>query len=79
MLQSATSSEPDDGLGDGDTAGDIRSFALGKASVSGFQRAERAGYGAGRVYTLSYTGFDLAGNSTGCSAIVFVPKSQSRK
>lgn len=72
-LMSATSSEPDNGLGDGDTPHDIQGFDLGVPDISGLLRAERSGNGTGRVYTLTYGGTDLAGNSATCSATVTVP------
>ncbi|MFL5935670.1 MAG: nidogen-like domain-containing protein [Gaiellaceae bacterium] len=72
-LVSATSSEPDDGVGDGDTRGDIQDFRPGTPDVSGKVRAERAGGGTGRTYTFSYGGTDAAGNTAACSADAFVP------
>lgn len=49
VLTAATSSEPDDGLGDGDTVGDIQGFAIGTADAAGQLRAERSGKGTGRA------------------------------
>jgi PKD domain/Cutinase/von Willebrand factor type A domain len=72
-LTSVKSSEPDQGLGDGDTPGDIQGFEVGTDSVSGQLRAERAGTGPGRVYTLTYQGSDLAGNTANCEVKVTVP------
>jgi beta-propeller repeat-containing protein len=77
-LTGATSSEPDNGLGDGDTPNDIQGFVLGTPSTTGRLRAERAGTGSGRVYTLSYVGTDAAGNSATCSTTVFVPHDQAQ-
>ena len=71
-LLSATSNEPDNGLGDGDTANDIQNFSFGTADVSGMLRAERSGRGTGRVYSLVYEGADLAGNVTPCTSLVTV-------
>jgi hypothetical protein len=76
VLQSVTSNEPDDGLGDGDTANDIQGFSVGTPSVTGQLRAERSGSGNGRIYTLVYQGKDIAGNQATCSTTVRVPKSQ---
>jgi hypothetical protein len=73
VLTSATSSEPDAGLGDGDTANDVQGFAVGTASIAGQLRAERSGTGSGRAYTLRYVGRDAAGNEAACAAIVTVP------
>ena len=72
-VSEARSSEPDDGLGDGDTAGDIQGFVVDASVVRGSLRAERAGGGSGRVYTLGYRGFDLAGNAATCGTTVVVP------
>jgi hypothetical protein len=58
-LVSLTSSEPDNGLGDGDSANDI-------VIVDDFTfqlRAERSGGGDGRVYTITYAATDACGNS----------------
>jgi hypothetical protein len=71
-LLSATSNEPDNGLGDGDTPNDI-------VIVDDFTfdlRAERSGTGDGRVYTITYEVTDFCGNSTVASAAVTVPHSQ---
>jgi endo-1,4-beta-xylanase len=73
-LLSATSNEADNGLGDGDFPNDIQGFDVGSADTSGQLRAERSGRGNGRVYTLTYRGLDLAGNTHDCKAVVTVPK-----
>ena len=73
-LLSATSNEPDQGLGDGDFANDIQEFALGGPDTSGLLRAERSGLGMGRIYTLTYQGMDAAGNSAICGPSVAVPR-----
>jgi hypothetical protein len=78
-LVSATSNEPDNGLGDGDTANDIQGFAVGTADTSGQLRAERSGRGNGRLYTLAYQGFDLAGNAASCTTQIAVPHSGSAR
>jgi alpha-tubulin suppressor-like RCC1 family protein len=74
-LTSVTSNEPDDapGGGDGDTTGDIQGFDVGTADTAGLLRAERAGSGSGRVYTLTYSARDGAGNESTCTATVRVP------
>ena len=71
-LVSVTSNEPDNGTGDGDTPNDIviiddRTFNL---------RAERAGSGDGRIYTITYRVTDSCGNSNEYSIFVTVAKSQ---
>jgi hypothetical protein len=78
VLKAVTSNEPDNGLGDGDAAGDLQQWESGTPDTQGQLRAERAGNGTGRVYTLSYEGQDQAGNVAACSAIVSVPHSVGR-
>ena len=75
-LQSITSNEPDTGSGSGDTPNDIQGFVIGTASTTGQLRAERAGTGTGRIYTLTYKGVDVAGNSALCTTTVNVPHNQ---
>ena len=75
-LISATSNEPDAGLGGGDLPNDIQGFVIGTPDTTGLLRAERSNQGSGRVYTLSYRGVDVAGNSATCSAAVTVPRNQ---
>jgi len=72
-LVSVTSNEPDNGLGDGDTSGDISGASLGTDDRSVQVRAERAGPGSGRVYTFVYRVTDASGNFTNVSATVTVP------
>jgi uncharacterized protein len=68
---SVASSEPLNGTGDGDTSPDW--LLSGDRSVQ--LRAERAGTGPGRVYTVTVTCRDESGNSTLKIASVTVPKS----
>jgi predicted extracellular nuclease len=71
-LISVTSNEADDGLGDGDTPDDI-------VIVDDFHfqlRAERAGAGQDRVYTITYQATDVCGNTTVVTATVTVPHDQ---
>ncbi|MBI5647308.1 MAG: HYR domain-containing protein [Ignavibacteriae bacterium] len=68
-LASITSNEPDAGTGPGDLPNDIQN-----ASGTSFQlRAERADYGAGRMYTVTYRASDAASNTSMRSVPVFVP------
>ena len=72
-IVSATSSEPDNGTGDGDTANDVQIAGALQADL----RAERNPKGGGRTYTVSVRCTDAAGNvSATKSATVLVPKSQ---
>jgi hypothetical protein len=76
-LTSITSSEPDNGTADGNTTGDIVGADTGIADTAFQLRAERAGGGSGRTYTISYTASDASGNdSSPASAGVMVPKSR---
>lgn len=68
-LASASSTPPG-------AAGDIQGFVSGTAGVSGFLRAEKSVSGGERQYWLSYSGFDLAGNTADCKALVTVPHDQ---
>ncbi len=75
-LLSVTSNEPDNGLGDGDTTGDIAGADLGTDDRSVQVRAERSGTGSGRVYTFVYRVTDSSENATEVSATVSVPHDQ---
>jgi len=66
-----TSNEPDDGLGDGDSTPDI---VISGDSVQ--LRAERSGTGNARVYTITASATDQAGNSTNAKATCTVPHDQ---
>ena len=72
---SVSSNEPDNGLGDGDTAPD---WEIMGATVN--LRAERAGNGAaGRVYTLTVECTDPAGDSATKDVTVTVPHDQGKQ
>ncbi len=68
-LEDITSSEPDNGLGDGDTAEDIVVGSDGAILL----RAERSGRGPGRIYTITYRAIDSSGNVGVGTAEVIVP------
>jgi hypothetical protein len=73
ILTSVTSNEPDTGLHHGDRPNDIQGFDIGTPDTSGQLRAERSRRGNGRVYTLTYKGMDVAGNTAMCVTQVEVP------
>ncbi|GAA1984331.1 vWA domain-containing protein [Catenulispora subtropica] len=68
-LKSVTANEPID-------PGDIQGFSIGTPDTSGSLLAGRLGSGGGRVYTLTYEGVDMAGNTATCSTTVTVPHNQ---
>ena len=72
-IVSVTSNEPDDGLGDGDTANDWR--ITGERTLE--LRAERAGGGTGRIYTITIACTDAAGNTSTSTLTVTVPHDSS--
>lgn len=72
-IVTATSNEPTSGIGDGDPAPDIV-ISGGVVEV----RAERAGSGPGRTYTITGTVTDFAGNTTTATATCQVPHDQRR-
>lgn len=76
-LIDATSNEPDNGSGDGNTVNDIQGADLGTDDRSVWLRAERSGNGDGRVYTLTYRVTDFAGNQTEAETRVLVPHDAS--
>jgi hypothetical protein len=78
LLHSVTSDEPDDAtnLGDGTTANDIQGAELGTADFGLKLRAERAGTGDGRTYSVIYAAVDASGNRALASSRVFVPHDQ---
>ncbi|MEO8217870.1 MAG: PKD domain-containing protein [Acidobacteriota bacterium] len=73
-LVSITSNEPDNGSGDGDTDNDVQDAQFGSDDRQFRVRAERAGSGNGRIYTVTYAATDDSGNSTTTEATVVVPK-----
>jgi hypothetical protein len=79
VLSSIISSEPDNGLGDGDTAGDIDGADLGTADLEFRLRKERSGLNDGRDYTIIYAAEDGSGNTTEDSAVVRVPHNKKDK
>ncbi|MBW1842848.1 MAG: hypothetical protein JRJ05_00805, partial [Deltaproteobacteria bacterium] len=76
-LIEARSNEPDNGQGDGNTDNDIQGANTGSDDRNVMLRAERAGGGNGRVYTLTYLVTDGSGNETEAEAKVYVPHDAS--
>lgn len=74
-ITSVTSNEPENGLGDGDTAPDWQ--ITGNLTVN--LRAERSGIGNGRTYTIAITCTDTTGNPSVRNVTVTVPKDQGKK
>jgi hypothetical protein len=73
-LVSVSSNEPDNGIGDGNTTNDIQGVDTGTEDYGFSLRAERAGGGSGRIYTIVYSVSDDAGNEgTEATAEVIVP------
>jgi hypothetical protein len=75
-LTSVSSNEPDNGTGDGDTTGDIQGADVGTDDDVFLLRAERAGPGSGRVYTVIGNVTDESGNSTNGVTQIVVPHDQ---
>jgi N-acetylneuraminic acid mutarotase len=77
-LDSITSSEVDDAAGssDGTTSADIQGADPGTADFTFQLRAERDGGGPGRIYRVTYSAVDTAGNRSTASALVLVPHDQ---
>jgi hypothetical protein len=59
-------------------ASDARDWTIGAADTAGLLRAERDD-GRARHYTLTYRGFDSAGNAADCTATVVVPANASSR
>ncbi|MBD0384059.1 LamG-like jellyroll fold domain-containing protein [Paenibacillus sedimenti] len=80
VLTSITSNEPDQGKEiDDDQPNDIQNAEYGTLDQSFSLRAERSGQGTGRVYTVTYTATDKAGNKTVKTVTVTVPHDESGK
>jgi hypothetical protein len=75
ILTSVLSNELDDAPGptDGHTLNDIQGTSLGTPDFAFRLRAERDSAGTGRVYTVTYTTQDFAGQTTNASRTVKVP------
>lgn len=76
LAVSVTSSEPVSGEGYGETAPDWEVVSNEDGTFDVSVRAERSGIGPGRVYTITATATDAAGNKAIETATVTVPKSK---
>ena len=74
-IVSVSSNEPADGPGDGDMSPDWE--ITGDLTLR--LRAERAGTGSGRAYTITVEARDASGNTTIQTVVVSVPKNRSTK
>lgn len=79
VLTSITSNEQDQGTSNDDLPSDIQNAEYGTFDQTFSLRAERSGKGSGRIYTITYTATDKAGNKTVKSVTVTVPHDQSGK
>jgi len=76
-LLEVRSNESDNGNGDGNTPNDIQGADIGTDDRNVQLRAERAGGGNGRIYTLIYRVTDGNGMQTDAEAKVYVPHDAS--
>ena len=79
VLTAIESNEAANGRGDGNTNPDIHGADVGSEDYEFELRAERAGGGDGRVYTVIYTASDISGNTASDTATVIVPHDQRGK
>ena len=71
-LVSVTSNETDNGIGDGNTVNDFVIMDNFTFNI----RAERAGTGSGRIYTITYKATDVSGNYATASVTITVAHNQ---
>jgi hypothetical protein len=76
VLVSVTSNEPDNDIGDGNHEPDVMGVDEGTEDYDFQVRAERAGPGSGRVYTVVYLVTDEQGLETWATAPIEVPHDQ---
>jgi hypothetical protein len=72
ILVSVTSNQADSGLDPDDVAADIQGWAAGTPDTTGEVRMER--YRTDRIYTLTYSATDAAGNTVTCATTVTIRK-----
>jgi 6-phosphogluconolactonase (cycloisomerase 2 family) len=74
VLTAVTASEAGERLKGHDVRDDIGGFLVGLPSTRGWLRAERKVPGPGRLYRLTYTAWDAAGNAATCDVTIAVPR-----
>ena len=74
-ISSISSNEPVNGRGDGNTSPD---WVITSNSTADLLRAERSGNGTGRIYTITVSCLDAAGNKTVATTTVLVPHDQGK-
>ncbi|WP_391557503.1 OmpL47-type beta-barrel domain-containing protein [Robertmurraya sp.] len=74
VFTSITSNESSNQLGAGKTSADVQNADYGTNDTTFDLRVERSGKGEGRLYTITYTATDNAGNISTDTATVTVPK-----
>jgi|GEM_PF-231223 len=81
LSATVSSNEAQEGLGDGDTAGDWSEPMIDQASgsITLKLRAERSGRGNGRTYSVTVSAEDLGGNVSHATVAIKVPFNQSKK
>ncbi|MBI5216453.1 MAG: VCBS repeat-containing protein [Ignavibacteriae bacterium] len=79
LLLSVTSDEADNGTGNGDKVNDIQQVSTGSLDTSFLLRAERAGNGNGRNYSVTYSAIDNSGNQIFKTILISVPHSLSKE
>jgi hypothetical protein len=79
VLKAVTASEGGKRLKGHEMREDIKGFVVGAPSTSGWLRAERRGHGSGRLYLLTYTARDAAGNASTCDVAITVPHDHGKK
>ncbi len=79
ILSSIESNEIENEKGIGNNESDIQDANIGTSDFEFKLRAKRLGSQNGRIYTITYTATDMAGNSVTKSAIVVVPHDSKNK